>query len=192
MFIKPAELANNVELNLNNFNNINDFNHLIDIDPDRKNANLQPNCFNVGPTNILQIPLAENIFPLMHLTYVAFKNNFLNLQLEITADHFRSSVIGICETKMTNEIYTLYNIAGYKIFADNNQSNKRGVPHDIKINIPVMVKPDQTFIRNGIETIFLDLNTPSGIITVGLVHERSVDLMHRKFLHCTCRNNFFS
>ena len=41
MFIKPAELANNFELNLNN-SNINDFNHLTDIDPDRNNVNLQP------------------------------------------------------------------------------------------------------------------------------------------------------
>ena len=31
MFIKPAELANNVEFNLNNFNNINDFNHVTPI-----------------------------------------------------------------------------------------------------------------------------------------------------------------
>ena len=55
-FIKPAELAKNVELNLNNFNNINDFNHITDIDPDRNNINLQPNCFNVDPSNLLQIP----------------------------------------------------------------------------------------------------------------------------------------
>ena len=33
-----------------------------------------------------------------------------------------------------------------------------------------MVKPVQTFIRNDIETIFADLNTPSSIITVGLVY----------------------
>ena len=66
-FIKPAKLANNVELNLNNFNNISDFNHLTDIDPDSNDVNLQPNCFNVDPSNLLQIPLADNIFYLMSL-----------------------------------------------------------------------------------------------------------------------------
>ena len=59
MFVKPAELANNVELNLNNFNTINDFNYLIDIDPDRNNVNQQPNCINVDPSKLLQIPLAD-------------------------------------------------------------------------------------------------------------------------------------
>ena len=29
--------------------------------------------------------------------------------------------------KMTNEIETLYNIAGYNMFTNNNQSNKGGV-----------------------------------------------------------------
>ena len=111
MFIKPSVLANNVELNLCNFNNINDFNHLTDIDPDRNNVNQQPNCFNVDPSNLLKIPLADNIFSLMSLNICSLKSNFLNLQLEIT-DNFRPSVIGICETKMIIEIGTLYNIAG--------------------------------------------------------------------------------
>ena len=125
MFIKPAELANNVELNLNNFNNINDFNHLIEIDRDRNNVNQQPNCFNVDPSNLLQIPLADNIFSLMSLNICSLKSNFLNLQLE-TTDHFHPSVTGICETKITKEIETLYNIAGYNMFTNNNQSNKGG------------------------------------------------------------------
>ena len=108
------------------------------------------------------------------------KSNFLNLQLEIT-DHFRLSVIGICETKMTNEIETLYNIAGYNMFTNNNQSNKGRVALYIKNSIPLMVKPAQTIIRNGIETILADINTPSGIITVGLVYKRSVGISTEYF-----------
>ena len=145
MFIKAAELANNVELYLNNFNNITHFNHLIDIDPYRNNVNQQPSCFNVDPSNLLQIPLADNIFSVMSLNISSLKSNFLNLQLEIT-DHFRPSVIGICETKITNEIETLYNIACYNMFTKNNQSNKGGVALYIKNSIPVMVKPAQTII----------------------------------------------
>ena len=44
-----------------------------------------------------------------------------------------------------------------------------------------MVKLEQTFTINGIETIFADLNTPSGIITVGFVYERSVDISTDNF-----------
>ena len=82
---------------------------------------------------------------------------------------------------MTNEIETLFNIAAYNMFTNNNQSNKGGVALYIKNSIPVMVKPEQTIIRNGIETIIADLNTPSGKITVGLVYKRSVDISTENF-----------
>ena len=67
------------------------------------------------------------------------------------------------------------------MFTNNNQSNKGGVALHIKNNIPVTVKPAQTIIQNGIETIFADLNTPSFIITVGLVYKRSVDISTENF-----------
>ena len=44
-----------------------------------------------------------------------------------------------------------------------------------------MVKQKQTFTRNGIETIFANINTQSGIITLGLVYKRSVDIRTEKF-----------
>ena len=78
----------------------------------------------------------------MSLNICSLKSNFLNFQLEI-ADHFRPSVIIICETKMTNEIETLYNIAGYNMFTNNNQSNKGGVALYVKNSIYVTVKPQQ-------------------------------------------------
>ena len=71
---------------------------------------------------------------------------------------------------MTNEIEILYNIAGNNMFTNNNESNKCRVALYIKNSIHLMVKPAQTFIRNVIETIFADLNTPNGIITVDLVY----------------------
>ena len=86
-----------------------------------------------------------------------------------------------CETKITNENVTLYNIAGYNMFTNNNQSNKGGVALYIKNSIPVMVKRVQIIIQSGIETSFADLNTPSGIITVGLVYKRSVDISTKNF-----------
>ena len=95
--------------------------------------------------------------------------------------HFRPSVILICETKTINEIEILYNIAGYNMLTNNNQSNKGGLALYIKNNIPVIVKPEQTFTRNGSQTIFADQNTRSSITTVGLVYKRSDDISNENF-----------
>ena len=47
-----------------------------------------------------------------------------------------------------------------------NQLNKGGLALYIKKHIPATIKSAQTFIRGGIKTIFTDINTPNGIITV--------------------------
>ena len=44
-----------------------------------------------------------------------------------------------------------------------------------------MIKLKQSFIRNGIETIFADLNTQGDIITVVLVFKWSVDISTENF-----------
>ena len=67
------------------------------------------------------------------------------------------------------------------MFTNNNQWNKSALALFIKNNISVKVKPEQTFTRNGIETILADLNRQSGIITVGLVYKRSVDISTENF-----------
>ena len=56
LFRKPAEPANNVELNLNNLNKTNDFNHLTVIDPDR-------NIINLQPTVLMSIQVIYHKFP---------------------------------------------------------------------------------------------------------------------------------
>ena len=62
---------------------------------------------------------------------------------------------------------------------NNNQLNKGGLALYIKSNIPVTIKPEQT-IRNGIESIFAELTTTNGIIVVGLIYKRSVDISTKK------------
>ena len=84
-----------------------------------------------------------------------------------------------------SNIEQLYNLVGYNLITNNNQSNKEGLALYIKRNIPVTIKPQQTFIRNGIESIFAELITTNGIIVVGLIYKRSVDdIWYRKFLSC--------
>ena len=50
----------------------------------------------------------------------------------------------------------------------------------IKSNIPVTVKTDQTFLRNGIKSFFAE-STTDGIIVVGLIYKRSVEISKEHF-----------
>ena len=78
-------------------------------------------------------------------------------------------------------IQILNNFADYNLISNNNQLNKGGLALYIKRNIPVTIKPELTFICNGIESIFADLTTTYGIIVVGLIYKRSVDISTEKF-----------
>ena len=59
--------------------------------------------------------------------------------------------------------------------------NKGRLALYIKSNIPVTIKPELTFIRNGIESIFAELTTTNGIVVVGLIHKRNVDIRTENF-----------
>ena len=114
----------------------------------------------------------------MSLNVSSLEKHFLTLQTE--TDHFRPSVIGLCETKIDSNIEQLYNLAGYNLITNNNQLIKGGLALYIKSNITVTIKPEQTFIRNCIESIFAELPTTNGIIVVGLIYKRSVDISTEK------------
>ena len=93
---------------------------------------------------------------------ISSKKHFQTLQTEIT-DNFRPSVIGFCDTKIDSNIEQLYYLVGYNLITNNNQLNKGGLAVYIKSNIPLIIKPEQTFFRNGIKSIFAELIT-NGII----------------------------
>ena len=111
----------------------------------------------------------------LNIKFSSIKKYFQALQSEIT-DYFRPSVIGRCETKIDSNIEQLYNLAGYNLVTNNNQLNNGGLALYIKSDIPVTIKPDQTFIRNAIESIFAELTATNGIIVVRLIYKRSVDI----------------
>ena len=83
--------------------------------------------------------------------------------------------------KIDSNIEQLYNLAGYNLITNNNQLNKGGLALCIKSNIPVTIKSEQTFIRSGIESIFAELTTTNGIIVVGLIYKRCVDISTENF-----------
>ena len=70
---------------------------------------------------------------------------------------------------------------------NNNQLNKGGLALNIKSNNPVTIKPEQTFICNSIESIFIELTTTNGIINIivnGLIYSCSVDRVQNIFQLC--------
>ena len=76
----------------------------------------------------------------------------------------------------------LYNLAGYNFITNNTQLNMGGLALCIKGNISVTIQLEQTFILNGIESIFAELSTNNGIIVVGISYKRIVDISTDKFL----------
>ena len=112
------------------------------------------NCRIVlDPNDLLINQLSATTFSCLSLNISSLKKQFQTLQTEIR-DHFRPSVIGLCETKINSNIEQLYNLAGYNLITNNNQLNKGGHAVYIKSNIPGTIKQEQTFIPNGIESIF--------------------------------------
>ena len=171
----------NVLFNIQNFNNIDVQNdRLLNVDPDNNHDFQLPNCINADPTDLLINQLSATPFSCLSLNISSLKKHFQTLQTEIT-DHFRPSVIGVCETKIDSNIEQLYNLARYYLLTNNNQLNKGGLDLYIKSNIPVTIKPELTFIRNGIESIFAELTTTNCIIVVGLIYKRSIDISTEKF-----------
>ena len=57
---------------------------------------------------------------------------------------------------------------------NNNQLNKGGFALYVKSNIYVTIKPEQTWMRIGIESMFDELTTTNGIIEVGVIYKCSV------------------
>ena len=166
----------NVLFNIQNFNNSDVQNdRLLNVDHYNNHDFQLPNCINVDPNDLLINQLSATTFSCLSLNIFCLKKHFQTLQTEIT-DHFPPSVIRLYETKINSNIEQLYNLAGYTLITNNNQLNKGGLALYIKSNIPGTIKPELTFIRNGIESIFAELTTTNGIIVVGLIYKRSIDI----------------
>ena len=67
----------NVLFNIQNFNNINVQNdHLLNVDPDHNHDFQLPNCFNVGPNDLLINQLSATTFSCLSQNYFFFKETF--------------------------------------------------------------------------------------------------------------------
>ena len=119
----------------NNFNNVHH-----EVDPDLQMRMNMPECKIISGHELhLHSNSLQNNFTCMALNVASLKENFLSLQINIT-DHFAPSVLGLCETKLTNELQDLYNLPVYNLYT-NNMSNKGGVSLCINNKLTVVPKP---------------------------------------------------
>ena len=160
----------------NNFNNV-----LHEIDPDLQMRMNIPEC-QIIPGDELPRHSASlsNNFTCMALNISSLKENFLSLQINIT-DHFAPTVLGLCETKLTNELQDLYNLSGYNMYTNNNMSNKGGVCLFINDRLTVVPRPELSFIRPGIETLFVDIYCDNEVKTIGMVYRRASEISVENF-----------
>ena len=155
----------------NNFTTI-----LQEIDPDLNSNTNIAECSIIPGDEIHHFSNSlRNNFSCMSLNIASLKENYLNLQLNII-DQFAPSVLGLCETKITDELEGLYHLSGFNLYANNNRSNKGGVCLYINDRLTVVPKPNLSFIRPGIETLFVDIYSDNEIKTVGVVYRRASEI----------------
>ena len=78
-------------------------------------------------------------------------------------------VIGLCESKLTNDIEQLYTIPNYTLFSNNQTRHSGGVALYIKKCYNSIARSDLTIKEEYIETVFVEICSPnSGNIIVGI------------------------
>ena len=84
----------------------------------------QINCQYVRVDNVKN--LDRHVFSTVSHNIRSMKSNFHNFQAEIMND-FDCDVIGLCETRLTDDTAKLYALNNYNLYCNNVSSNMGGV-----------------------------------------------------------------
>ena len=158
--------------------NTNEDRHVNEIDPD----NYLVNSLNYKP------PLCNYVFPdtpqaqspsEKSFNIISFNINSVPLHLEEFCENclnplpYKFNIIGLCETKLTDDIEQLYNIPSYEKITNNFTRSSGGVAIFIKSGYKYTKRDDLSILHNSIETVFLEIhNTNSKNIIVGIIYRR--------------------
>ena len=82
--------------------------------------------------------------------------------------------IGLCETRLTNDIEHLYNIDGYNMFNNNRNTQGGGVTLYVNTNIKSKRIEKLCFMNNELESVFTEINNPINNRSelVGVIYRR--------------------
>ena len=168
--ILSIDIINNMDFNGDSFNG------------DRYTDNFDANFMNVG--NIIrenckyyvsELPVLgnNNVSLYFHNINSIVKHfdemsNMFNLELDARFD-----VIGLCETKLTSDIYHLFTIDGYSMYNNFNTRKKGGLCLYIKNKYQnVKIREDLNLMSNSTETLFLECLIGCEMFIVGVVYRR--------------------
>jgi len=150
---------------------------LTGLDPEINVPIRQPECNILFAENLPQQTIEPNTFSCLSINIDGIKNKSEEFQLQLNLNNnFRPSVLGVCETKLTDIRASMHNIPGYQLITNNYMGNKGGVALYIREGITFIPKPQLTFIIPGIETVFADIIINGETKTVGMIYRRAMDI----------------
>ena len=128
-------------------------------------------CEYVFPTSLSQIGSNNNI-PILSFNIRSMKANFNTLVAELLHGQSKFGVIGVCETKMTNDTENLYQIPNYKLFTNNVSSNMGGVCMYVHDTIGCNLISKFSIITEYIESLFLEVIINRKPTIIGIIYHR--------------------
>lgn len=131
---------------MSNYYNVNEFSHLLSSDI----------CSTLLFLNIRSIPC----------NLESFITQYLDKSLKAL------SVLGMCETRLTDETDSLYTIPGFQMFVNNNTQYKGGVAMYVGNNIQCNIMNELNMMNEHCESLFVDCKDNVCDYIVGVIYRR--------------------
>ena len=135
---------------------VNSCKYLFDEDYDNLKSNLKPDTLSVCSWNSNSVP-----------------SNLEEFVSQVNSNGLNFDIFAFTETKLTNEIETLYNIPGYSMFTSNFQRNSGGVALYVHSNIKnIKERPDLSFKLSFLECLFIEFDLSNETYLCGVLYHR--------------------
>ena len=104
-----------------------------------------------------------NNFSVLHHNVRSLSKNFDLFQIFLSALNVEFSVIGLCETWLSETPSPLLTVDGYSFVPNNRESRPGGgVAFYIQNDLDFALRADLNFMTDAIESIFIEINVPQG------------------------------
>ena len=167
-----------------NPDSINDGENILDnIDPDR-NLDIDTSFF--VPSNYYHsneffnmLKTNENYISLLFINIRSLVANFEQFNNYYLSDMMPSitiiglcEVIGLCETRLTDDLERNFVLPNYSLYSNNNSRSSGGVALYVRDIIPGNIIPDLCFMSHFCESLFLELTLNNHKEIIGVVYRR--------------------
>lgn len=87
-------------------------------------------------------------------------------------------IIGLCETRLSNDIQHLFEIPQYNAYFNNRSRKSGGVSLYVHERLNSVLRTDLTYSENAIESVFAEIKTPTKNVLVGEIYRRPKSNIH--------------